>query len=72
VAHAPSALSAPGDGLADPQQVHKVIAEASSSMIDAAHELNLIITIVPVTAIVLALFLFSRELPRETRQSATQ
>jgi len=30
------------------------------------------LTIVPVTAIVLALFLFSRELPRETRQSATQ
>jgi MFS family permease len=70
VAHAPSALSAPGDGLADPQQVHKVIAEASSSMIDAAHELNLIMTVVPVTAIVLAIVLFLRETPRETRQSA--
>ena len=45
----------------DPERTAWVISEATSSMLDSAYALNLIMTAIPLTAIVVVLLLFRRE-----------
>ncbi len=49
---------APGGAGLDPERTAWVISEATSSMLDAVYALNLIMTVIPVTAIAVALVLF--------------
>lgn len=63
MAHAASP-NAPGDVLFDPERTQWVISEATASMLDTAHKLNLMLAVVPVTAMVLAFVLLRSHLPR--------
>ncbi|PND59509.1 MFS transporter [Mycobacterium sp. ENV421] len=58
-------LGATGNGAGgatlDPERTAWVISQATSSMLDAADALNLIMTVIPLTAIAVALVLFRRE-----------
>ena len=51
---------APVAGGLDPERTAWVISQARSSMLEAAHDLNLVMTVVPVTAIIVVLVLFRR------------
>ena len=51
----------------DPERTAMVITEANSSILEAAHVLNLTMVLIPVTAIVIVLVLFRRE--RDTPSS---
>ncbi len=53
--------NAPAGAVLDPERTAWVISEATSSMLDAAYALNLSMTVIPVTAIVVVLVLFRRE-----------
>ncbi len=53
--------SAPSGAVLDPERTQWVISQATSSMLDAAYALNLIMMVIPVTAIVIALVLFRRK-----------
>jgi hypothetical protein len=57
VAHGASAAGAPGTGLIDPEQNRWVVSQAALAMMDTIHILSLIMTVVPVVAIVAALVL---------------
>lgn len=50
----------PGGGALDPERTAWVIGEASSSMLEVAHTLNLFMTVVPVAAAVVVVVLFRR------------
>ncbi|MCX2934541.1 hypothetical protein ORI20_30185 [Mycobacterium sp. CVI_P3] len=58
-------LGATGDATSsatlDPERTAWVISQATSSMLDAADALDLIMTVIPLTAIALALVLFRRK-----------
>ncbi len=53
--------NAPGGVTLDPERTAWVISEATSSMLNAANTLNLIMTVIPIAAIAVALVLFRRE-----------
>jgi len=53
--------------LPDPQRTQWVISQATSSMLDAAHTLTLVMAVVPIVAIVLA-FRWLRSQPNEGRR----
>ena len=57
VAHGTSASSTGGVNVVDPQRAREVVEGATASMVDAIHTLSLIMTAVPVVAIVLAVIL---------------
>jgi MFS family permease len=57
VAHGATSASTGGVRMLDPQRAKEVVEGATASMIDAIHTLSLIMTAVPVVAIVLALIL---------------
>jgi MFS family permease len=57
VAHGTSVASRGGANVFDPQRAREVVASATASMVDAIHTLSLMMTVVPVAAIVLALVL---------------
>lgn len=57
VAHATSVASTGGANVVDPQRAREVVEGATASMVDAIHTLSLLMTMVPVAAIVLALVL---------------
>ncbi len=52
----------PGAAGLDPDRTAWVISEATSSMLDAAHTLNLVMTAIPVAAIVVVVVLFRRRM----------
>ncbi len=54
--------TSPGEAVLDPQQTQWIISEATSSMIDTAHRLNLVMAVVPLTAIGLAVVLLRGKL----------
>jgi len=53
--------SSPSGGTLDPHRSEWVLSEATPIMFNAAHTLNLVMMVAPVTAIVLALVLLRRE-----------
>jgi MFS family permease len=57
VAHGTSASSTGGVNVVDPQRARELVEGATASMVDAIHTLSLIVTVVPVVAIVLAVIL---------------
>jgi MFS family permease len=57
VAHGTSVASTGGANVVDPQRAREVVEGATASMVDAIHTLSLMMTTVPVAAIVLALVL---------------
>ncbi len=57
VAHGTSVASTGGVNVVDPQRAREIVEGATASMVDAIHTLSLIMTAVPVAAIVLALVL---------------
>jgi MFS family permease len=56
-AHGTSVSSTGGVNVVDPQRAREIVEGATASMVDAIHTLSLIMTVVPVAAIVLALVL---------------
>ena len=67
VAHGASASGSPGAGLINPDQVPRVVAQAGQAMIDTIHILSLVMTVIPVIAIVVALVLLRGDRPPERR-----
>ena len=65
-AHGTSVSSSGGVNIVDPQRAREVVEGATASMIDAIHTLSLIMTAVPLVAIVLALVLLR---PRTEQES---
>jgi hypothetical protein len=57
VAHGTSVSSTGGVNVDDPQRARELVEGATASMLDAIHTLSLIMTAVPVVAIVLAVIL---------------
>ncbi|CAN5468264.1 N/A [soil metagenome] len=55
-----ASADAPSGAVVDPERTAWVISEATSSMLDAAGALNLIMTVIPVGAIIIVLVLFRR------------
>lgn len=53
--------ASPGGAGLDPERTRQVLSVASSSMLDAANTLNLMMTVIPLAAIAVALLLFRRE-----------
>ncbi|WP_286131990.1 MFS transporter [Mycobacterium sp. IS-1556] len=69
VAHGTSVASTGGANIVDPQRAREVVEGASASMLDAIHTLSLMMSAVPIAAIVLALVLLrpSRTTEEELR-----
>jgi MFS family permease len=67
IAHGTSVSSVGGGNVLDPQRASEVVQGATDEMIDAIHTLSLMMTAVPVVAIVLALILL-RPRPQSRRQ----
>jgi MFS family permease len=65
VAHGTSVASTGGTNIVDPQRAREVVEGATASMVDAIHTLSLIMTAVPVAAIVLALILLRPQTEQE-------
>lgn len=57
VAHGTSVASTGGGNVLDPQRAREVVEGATDSMVDAIHTLSLMMAVIPVVAIVLAVFL---------------
>jgi MFS family permease len=64
-AHGTSVASTGGVNVIDPQRAREVVEGATASMIHAIHTLSLIMTVVPVAAIVLALILLRPKTEQE-------
>jgi len=63
-------IGAPSGTALSPERTQWVISQANSSMLDAADTLNLVMTVIPVAAAVLAVVLFRRgNVPVESRHS---
>ncbi|MDA2951315.1 MAG: MFS transporter [Actinomycetota bacterium] len=56
--------AAPGTAVLDPERTAWVISEATAGVLDAAHTLNLVMTAIPVAAIVVVVVLFRRVVAR--------
>lgn len=66
VAHGTSVASSGGSNIVDPQRAREIVEGAAASMVDAIHTLSLLMTAVPVVAIVLALILLRPHTEQES------